>query len=148
MSDEFDSPAESEFFAIKDHVGSLCIFGVNEFMPDFVTSMGSRDTVKAYIAVVDGPNKDKVYESGLLFGAKLVPQLKTKVGAVVLGTIAKGQAKPGQSAPYLLLKPTDADIAKAKAWTKVNGPVMPNVTTPTERPVPAFANSGDDEAPF
>ena len=147
MSDDWESPAESEFFAIKDHVGSLCIFAVNEFMEDFPTTMGTRDTIKAYIAVVDGPNKNKVYETGLLFGAKLVPQLKGKIGKSVLGTIAKGTAKPGQSAPYLLLDPTDQDRSKATAWVKVNGPVKSKPTTEAPPRPPAYAGV-DEEPPY
>lgn len=117
----WDNPAESEFFVIKDHVGSLCLIAVNGFTAQMATQNGFRDTVHAEIAVIDGPNTGKRYPEALLFGAKLNPQIKGKIGRVVLGRIALGQAQAGKNAPYVLLDPTSEDGALANAWVAANG---------------------------
>lgn len=145
MSD-WDDPAESDFFTIKDYVGSLCLIAVNGFTEKFATAMGERDTVRAEIAVVDGPGAGARYGEALIFGAKIVPQLKGKIGSVVLGRIGRGLAKAGQSAPYILEKATVKDAELANAWVKKNGPVEANVK-PVPRPEPAYAGA-DDEPPF
>ena len=58
----------------------------------------------------------------LVFPRVLQSQLKPKVGQMVLGRLGQGTAKPGQSAPWMLTEPTDADrtvglahLNKAKA---------------------------------
>lgn len=149
MSD-WDTPDTSDFFTIKDHVGDLVIIAVNEFTPDFVTAMGVRDTIKAEIAIVDGNEADTRYAEALLFGSRVVPQLRGKIGAVVLGRIARGTAKPGQSAPYLIEKPTQHDKELATKWVKVNGEVnakAPAITGNTTTTVSA-AFDDDEDAPF
>lgn len=155
MSNDWDDPAEPDFFVIKDHVGSLVIIAVNEFFEKMSTSMGERDTIKAEIAVVDGPGKDKRFPDGLLFGAKIVPQLRAKLGgAPVLGTIGRGTAKAGQSAPYILIPASDEDKAKASNWVKAHGSVThTSPTTKDEPKVPVSAGRAvprydEDEAPF
>jgi hypothetical protein len=132
MADDWDSPAEPEYFKIADHVGSLCIFEVNEVLEEFVTSMGPGTAVKAAITVVDGPGKGDFYEEALLFGRRVVPQLRSKVGGVVLGTITKGTAKPGQSAPYQIEAATEAQKKMAAPYRAKVGAVP----------------RGGDEAPF
>lgn len=149
MSD-WDDPAESDFFTIKDYVGSLCLIAVNGFTPKFPTAMGERDTVRAEIVVVDGPKKGAHYDEALLFGAKLVPQLKGKIGSVVLGRIDRGLAKAGQSAPYILEKASKEDAALANAWVKAHGGIDSHPTAsakPVPRPEMAYAGA-DEEPPF
>lgn len=142
----WDDPAESDFFTIKDHVGSLCLIAVNGFTEKFPTAMGERDTVKAEIVVIDGPGEGSRYGEALIFGAKIVPQLKGKIGSTVLGRINKGLAKAGQSAPYILDKASKEDAALANRWVKSHGDVEAHV----ERSVPAMASAStdDDEPPF
>lgn len=147
MSDDWDKPADSEFFVIKDNVGALCIFAVNEFLPQFRTKMGTSDTIKAEIVVLDGPNAGKRYGEGLLFGRALVPQLKGKVGGKpVLGRLTQNQAdaKPGQSAPYRIADPTDDDKAKASEWVKANGPIVSVPTTSAAPQQQSTAGAGEN----
>ena len=57
-------------------------------------------------------------ESVLFFNVALKNALKTKIGQKVLARIGQGTAKPGKSAPWILLDATgDADaVAKANAF--------------------------------
>lgn len=145
----YDDPDTSDFFTIKNHVGDLVIIAVNEFMPNFPTAMGTRDTIKAEIAVVDGKNKGARYAEALIFGSKLVPQLRNKVGSVVLGRINTGLAKAGQSAPYILDKASPQEYDSADAWTKVNGDVNSSATKHVTGNTTTEINAGaDEDAPF
>lgn len=119
----WSDPSESEFFEIKQHVGSLCLIAVNEYVPSMTTTMGTSPAVRAEVAIVDGPGAGKRYPDALFFGKKIVPQLKASIGSTILGRIVTGQARPGQSAPYQLEKATGEDAAKANAWVAANGDV-------------------------
>lgn len=124
MSDSWDDADTSDFFTIKDNVGALVIIAVNKFTPNFETTNGPRDTIHAELVVVDNEKEGVRYAEALLFGSKLVPQLKGKMGATVLGRIELGQKSPGKNAPYILAKATDEDKKVATAWTKNNGDVV------------------------
>ncbi len=58
------------------------------------------------------------HESVLFFNVALKNALKTKIGQKVLARIGQGTAKPGKSAPWILVDATgDADaVAKANAF--------------------------------
>ncbi len=145
MSDDWDSPATGEQFTIKNYVGALCIFAVNEFLPQFPTKYGNNDALKCEIVVLDGPNAGNHYEQAILFGRALMAQLKTKIGGKpVLGRLVQNQAdaKMGQSAPYRVTDPTDEDKTKASEWVKANGPV---VSKPTTSAQPQSQGNGSGE---
>lgn len=116
-------PSDSEFFQIKSHVGSLCLIAVNEYLPSMTTAMGTSPAVRAEVAVIDGPGAGARYPDALFFGKKIVPQLKSSVGATVLGRIVHGQAKAGQSAPYQLDKAAPGDAEKANSYVAAYGDV-------------------------
>ena len=78
------------------------------------TALGPRDAVRADVHAIDGEVED--FEDALVFPKVLQGQLRGKVDQMVLGRLAQGQAKPGQSAPWVLADPTQADMATAEAW--------------------------------
>lgn len=119
----WEDPAESDFFQIKNHVGALCLIAVNEYLPAFQTAMGPGQAIRAEIAIVDGPNAGKRYPDALLFNKKLVPQLRNSIGSTILARIGQGEARPGQSAPYVLDKAGPGDPEMATAWVASNGEV-------------------------
>lgn len=131
---EFGKPGTSDQFTIKDHVGSLVIVAVNGFIPQYATSFGLRDTIRAEIVVIDGPGAGTRYPDGMIFSSKMVPQLKGQIGSVVLGRVNLGRAKPGQNAPYVLDEPTLGDVEIANKWVAENGDV---VSVPVDTPPPA-----------
>lgn len=124
---EFGTPASAEQFQIKEYVGSLAIIAVNGFVSQFPTSFGLRDTVRCEIVIIDGDKAGARFSDGMIFGFKIVGQLKGQVGSVVLGRIGLGRAKPGQNPPYELAEATMADVALANEWVKANGDIVANV---------------------
>lgn len=145
MSDDWNDPDTSDFFTIKEHVGDLVILAVNKFTPNYQTVNGERDTIHAELVIVEGNGQDTRYSEALLFGSKLVPQLRNKLGQVVLGRIALGDKMPGKNAPYILTKPTDEDKALATKWTARNGDVRPGKVEVTGNTLTSVSAGSDDE---
>lgn len=101
-----------------DHRGALLLVEPLSFEAGIATSFGITDAVRANVHVIDGPGAGESFDDTLIFPKLLVSQTKNNVGQKVLGRLTQGQAKPGQSAPWLLEAATEADIAKAEAWVK------------------------------
>jgi hypothetical protein len=148
MSDSWDTPDTPDFFTIKEHVGDLVIIAPAKFTPSFPTANGERDAIHAEIGIVEGNLEGTRWNEALLFGSKLVPQLRNKIGSVVLGRIQLGEKQAGKNAPYILAKATDADKALASKWVKANGDIGPaqHVTGKTLTSVAAGVD--DEDIPF
>lgn len=99
----------------SDHKGKLLLVEPLSFEPGIKTSFGDADAVKANVYAIEA---DEAFEDTLIFPKLLVSQTKGQIGAKVLGRLGQGQAKPGQSAPWLLEEATADDIAKAEEWVK------------------------------
>ena len=123
----FAAPAApSGGIQLKDHLGALLLIDVLSVETGISTSFGESDAVKANVHVIDGPGAGDSHDDTLLFPRVLQSQLKRSVGQKVLGRLGQGQAKPGQSAPWLLNEASSEDIAKAEAWVAQN--TQPTVT--------------------
>ncbi|KQP24315.1 hypothetical protein [Aeromicrobium sp. Leaf272] len=60
----------------------------------------------------------------------LQSQLRGSVGQKVLGRLGQGNAKPGQSAPWLLNEATADDVAKAEQWVAQYAPTVTTAKPP------------------
>lgn len=104
---------------LKTINGALLIIKPAAVESGIQTVHGPSDAIRADLYVVDGPLGGEVYEDTLLFPKVLQGQLKARVGQLVIGRLGQGQAKPGQSAPWVLQEATAADIAAGAAfWEK------------------------------
>jgi hypothetical protein len=76
---------------------------------------GETDAIEVAIVNLD---TNQEYENILFFNVALKNALKNKVGQKVLARIGQGTAKPGKSAPWILVDATGnpADLAKANAY--------------------------------
>jgi hypothetical protein len=94
-----------------DLEGHLLIVEPLEYVASIPTSMGDKDAVRVTIHdITDGAT----YEDVLWFPKVLVGSLKGRIGQKVLAVLGKGTAKPGQSAPWILVDATtDNDCIKA-----------------------------------
>lgn len=94
-----------------DVEGHLLLVEPTEYVPSISTSFGEKDAIRVNVHdVTDQVSHDDV----LLFGTALIGSLKSQVGKRVLGVMAKGTAKPGQAAPWILEDATgDAKAVKA-----------------------------------
>ncbi len=124
-----DPSAGGDKLPLDDLTGSLLLFTVQEALTDVQTSFGPSNPVRADVAVLDGPKKGETYDDALVFPRVLASSLRPHVGAMVLGRLGRGQAKPGQLPPWLLTaataeeKQTGEKYLQHVAATKVADPV-------------------------
>ena len=111
-----DSAGDGENFRAADNVGLTVMFLGHEkdsFEGDF-----GKDTVArcSLVLVLDSDEGVKAYTDALVFGKALAPTIYRSPKPVVLGVIGKGEAKPGKSAPWVLLEPEEATIVAARKF--------------------------------
>jgi hypothetical protein len=129
----FSAPSTStESVKVADLNGHLLIIEPIEYKTGITTVHGDADAIEVRINDLD---TNTSHDSVLFFNVALKNALKTKIGQKVLARIGQGTAKPGKSAPWILVDATgDADaVAKANAF--IAGAVAPAVA-----PAPANIN--------
>ena len=140
----FSAPSSNtESVKVADLNGHLLILEPIEYKTGIPTVHGDADAIEVRINDLDtGQSHDSV----LFFNVALKNALKTKIGQKVLARIGQGTAKPGKSAPWILVDATgDADaVAKANAFI-ANGSVTANAggATLSVAAAPAPANIND-----
>jgi hypothetical protein len=121
----FSAPSNNtESVKVADLNGHLLILEPLEYKTGIQTVHGEADAIEVRINDLDtGFN----HESVLFFNVALKNALKSKVGQKVLARIGQGTAKPGKSAPWILVDATgDADaVAKANAFIAGGGGSAP-----------------------
>lgn len=145
MTDPFARPS-SDFFAAKDYQGKLCLFENIGQPGERKTDYGMSPCIDADVTVIDADGGPAVFTRSSVFGAALVGTLgRATPGKPLLGRIGQGQAKAGQSAPWILNDYTDADAALAGQYltqrstgqfsspaAAVQGQGQPNVAAPQQ----------------
>lgn len=127
--EDFEDPSSGDQFVNKDHVGSLVLFNLYEFERDFKTSAGLADIVRGDVTVLTKPSGKRLvepleYENTIVFGKVLVSTLKAQVGKkAVLGRLEEGEAKKGQSAPYILKPANDEERVIARQYMRDHDPL-------------------------
>ena len=123
----FSSPSStSEGIKVADLANHLLIIEPVEYKTGIDTVHGKAEAVE--VNVVDLDNGNAKHDNLLWFNVALRNALKTKIGHKVLARIGQGSAKPGKSAPWILLDATaDASaVAKANAYlTSAPAPASP-----------------------
>lgn len=149
----FQQPSQGDRFNAAELLGALCLFYVHEIRQGIITAFGDREAVAADIHVLDGPKQGEVLENCLIFQGALIGSLRGAAGGdPVLGRIGQGVAKPGQSAPWVLIPFTDADAVNATAYlaTKFKAPAgneAPATPAPGATPQAATAPAAPAQAP-
>lgn len=117
-TDMFDGPASSTGIVWEDIKGRLLLVTPHEVSKDIQTSYGATDAVRADVVVLDGPGSPEEYKDTLIFPKVLQGQVRGNAGTgrMNLGRLGQGNKKPGQSPPWMLGDPTDADKAVARAY--------------------------------
>lgn len=115
MSDMFDAPSTG--VKITEFENCLLLLAPTSEQKDINTSFGPADAVETTVTVLDGKDAGAEHNGVLIFQKALQGQLRPKIGTgrMVLGRLGRGVAKPGQSAPWILAEPTDADKQTARA---------------------------------
>lgn len=135
--DEFD--AASAYVAVKDLLGELVLFTPTEHVEEVPTDFGTKDAILTDLVVLTAADGPTEYTDALIFQGSLIGSLKRKLpvysepvaasqfgpaqpaqlvkeGRKLLGVIAKGEAKKGQNAPYILVAPDDAQKQMARDY--------------------------------
>lgn len=107
--------------------GSLLLIEPKGVQAGIQTVYGTADAVQADVVVLDGPKTGETYVDTLVFPKVMQGQLKAQIGAKVLGRLGQGQAKTGQSPPWLLSEATPQDQQIGRTWLTQNGPSQPQV---------------------
>lgn len=134
----FEAPsAATESVKVADLNGKLLIIEPVEYKTGIQTVHGDADAIEVNLVNLDDNTE---HNNVLFFNVALKNALKSKVGHKVLARIGQGQAKPGKSAPWILLDATGDAAAVAKANAYIGGTAAPAAT-----PAPAAVVSGTTE---
>ena len=115
----FSAPSMSENGPkVADLAGKLLIITPTDYKTGIKTIHGDAEAVEVSLVNLDD---NKSYDGVLFFNVALRNSLKQKIGQKVLARIGQGTAKPGKSAPWILLDATTdaAALAKANAYLSV-----------------------------
>jgi hypothetical protein len=113
----------------------LAAVGIEE-QKDVSTKFGLTDSALCrYLVCIDDGLVLKNYP---VFGAALVPRLVEgqAEGEIVAGRLGRGTAKAGQSAAWLLLDPSDEDLALVRKFFDDHAVRMPSGRIEIEPPAP------------
>lgn len=109
----FASPAAGGGSDVRpaDLEGHLLVVEPQEYVASMPTAYGDKDAIRVTIHDITDAT---TYENMLWFPSVLVGSLKSRVGEKVLAVLGKGDAKPGQAPPWILVDAvSDADCVKA-----------------------------------
>jgi hypothetical protein len=131
----FASPGNtSESVKVADLANHLLIITPIEYKTGIQTVHGIAEAVEVNVYDLD---TNTAHNSLLWFNVALRNALKTKLNQKVLARIGQGPAKPGKSAPWILLDATNDATAIAKANAYLSAPPAP---APAPAPVASVAN--------
>jgi hypothetical protein len=113
--DDFDDPTNGDYVNPSDLIGHLVLWYPTEHRQEVNTIHGVKDAVIAdLVDLTDGTK----YSNAMFLQSALIGTLKRNVGTgrPMLGTVAKGEAKKGQAAPYILVPGDDAQKDQARKY--------------------------------
>lgn len=131
----FATPDKGDRFTPRDNpewLGKLFIIRPNSVEKvTFKQDEGPQDVVEAYVAIVDlidpQTGRPKVMTKASIGGKGLVPQLKAKVGEMVLGRLLQTPAQGEKSGAYMLsMEQSPQDVQIGMAYIAANPIPAPN----------------------
>ena len=137
----FAAPSNAnENVKVADLANHLLIIDPVEYKTGIPTVHGEAEAIEVNIIDLD---TGKQHSSLLWFNVALRNSLKGKIGQRVLAKIGQGTAKPGKSAPWILIDATsDATaLAKANAFLGSAGAKPAAAAAPTAAPVAVDPNN-------
>lgn len=123
MSDDmFDGPGSTTGIQWEDINGRLLLITPHSVENEIKTAYGDTSAVRADVVILDGPDSPVEYNDTLIFPRVLQGQVRGNAGTgrMNLGRLGQGNKKPGQSPPWMLGDPTDADKAIARDYLTKN----------------------------
>lgn len=137
----FAAPSNNtgESVKVADLAGHLLIITPTEYKTGIQTVHGLAEAVE--VEIIDLDTK-QTHSSLLWFNVALRNALKNKIGQKVLARIGQGAAKPGKSAPWILVDATGDATAVATANAYLTSAPAPVVATPAPAAAPVAATGG------
>lgn len=127
MSIQFSAPTQGQSLKPIDIEGHLLVVEPAEFTPNVPTAFGDSDAIRCAVHDI---TDSETYDDVLWFSTVLVNSLKARIGQKVLGVMGKGVAKPGQSAPWVLVDASGEAAAVQAATAYLEGRAAQQFTTP------------------
>jgi hypothetical protein len=126
MTSPFTALVQEESSVVKpaDLQGHLLIIKPIEYIESIMTKIGESEAVVIELIDLD---TNEHFAKVLFFNKVLVSALKPNIGKSVLARIGQGVAKPGKSAPWILMDATTDAEAVAKATAYLAGTMAPPV---------------------
>jgi hypothetical protein len=125
---------------VADLEGKLLVIEPTDFKTEINTVHGMADAIQVNLVDVDSGTS---HRDVLFFNVALKNALIPKIGQKVLARIGKGVAKPGKSAPWILIDASQeaGAVAKAQAALGASQPAVPpaKATTTSEVLTPEIA---------
>lgn len=115
LSDMFNNGASVNGDKLTDHAGQAVLVRITGYTPEMSTKHGTTDSISADWVVLDGPQQGNQF-SGMIFSRVIVASLKQYFQngqTLCVGVVAQGEAKNGNSAPWLLNPLDDAQLELA-----------------------------------
>jgi hypothetical protein len=129
----FAAPSNAnESVKVADLAGHLLIITPVEYKTGIPTVHGDAEAIEVNVVDLD---TNKEHTSMLWFNVALRNALKTKTGQKVLARIGQGTAKPGKSAPWILIDATGDAAALAKANAYLGSAPAKPAAAPAAAPV-------------
>lgn len=122
MSDPFDEPGGLDSLKWTDYDGRLVLITPAEVKRDVpnMDNTGVRDVTFGDVVVLDGPGAPEIFRGTPIYPRFLQAQVRANVGTgrSNLGRVGKDASRQvrGQSAPWVLGAPTDADKKVARDY--------------------------------
>ena len=132
MSITFDSPTSAGgVVSPSDVEGHVLVVEPVEYVAEMTTAYGTTDAIRVTVHDI---TEQTTTEEVLWFSGVLVSSLKSKIGKKVLGVMGKGQAKPGQSAPWVLVDVSGEKDAVDAATAYLTGKVEAEIADGSANP--------------
>lgn len=127
----FDAPS-SGGSGVKpaDLEGHVLVVEPLEYVPNISTSFGEKDAIRCNVHDITDKQS---HEDTLFFGTALIGSFKKDIGKRLLGKLGKGEAKPGQSAPWVLVDLTGNEKAVAAATKYMNERTKSTLAAPSSK---------------
>lgn len=122
LADMFNNGTTTGGDKLQDELGAAVLIRPTKLVEQMTTQHGPTDAIEADWIVLDGGNQGEV-RSGLVFPSVIVNSLKAALERrqLSVGVVARGEAKGGKSAPWLLNALDDSQLALAGQAAQAHG---------------------------
>lgn len=136
----FDAPTTGTSISPVDVENHVLVVEPIEFCPKVTTAFGESDAVRFTVHDI---TDQTTYTDVLWFSKALVGMGQRNIGKRLLGVMGKGEAKPGQSAPWILIDATGNETAVQAATVYLNSQTAATIAAPVQEPKAESAPAGN-----